>query len=301
MRRYDDVLFPRKIEEFKITETFAPPPIMVRLVSNSREAHNQLRSLRNIYTGGAALLPELRTKFLGLFEASNRPTITQVWGMTECGWVTTFKYPEIDDTCSIGRLLPGCHIKVVDADYEQHGAQKAGEIYTHSPYGMSCYWRNEQATEMAFEDKERYWLRTGDIGFVVSGKFYIADRAKEIFKVNGFQVRPNHYQRDSANANTSRFGDAQVAPPELEDALIALPGIRDAAVIGSGSNHGHSEHPIAFLVRDNPFVTAGDVLKGLSSRITRYKTNTCEVRFVDQLPKSETGKVLKGLLREYIN
>ena len=56
MKRYDDVLYPQKIQEFDITETFAPPPMMVRLINNTPEAQKQLQSLRTIYTGGAALV-----------------------------------------------------------------------------------------------------------------------------------------------------------------------------------------------------------------------------------------------------
>jgi acyl-CoA synthetase (AMP-forming)/AMP-acid ligase II len=188
MKRYDDVLYAQKIQEFNITETFAAPPMMVRLINNTPDAQKQLQSLRTIYSGGAALVPELRAKFLKLFDQANPPRITQVWGMMECGWMTTFRYPESDDTSSIGRLLPGCEIKLSTTRKTLPSGQEVGEMYAHSPYGMSCYWGNAEATERAFEDKEHYWLKTGDIGYVENGKVYVVDREKDIFKVNGFQV-----------------------------------------------------------------------------------------------------------------
>ncbi|KAJ5317396.1 hypothetical protein PENANT_c055G05966 [Penicillium antarcticum] len=276
MKRYDDVLYAQKIQEFNITETFAAPPMMVRLINNTPDAQKQLQSLRTIYSGGAALVPELRAKFLKLFDQANPPRITQVWGMMECGWMTTFRYPESDDTSSIGRFLPGCEIKLSATRETLSSGQEVGEMYAHSPYGMSCYWGNAEATERAFEDKEHYWLKTGDIGYVENGKVYVVDREKDIFKVNGFQV----------------------APPELEDAFMALSDVKDAGVIGSGPNLDSEEHPIAFVVRANLNVTAEELKQQLRQRLTRYKVNYCDIRFIDAIPKSVTGKILKNELRK---
>jgi acyl-coenzyme A synthetase/AMP-(fatty) acid ligase len=79
---------------------------------------------------------------------------------------------------------------------------------------------------------------------------------------------------------------------------MALPDVRDVGVIGSGHNQESGEHPIAFVVRANPSVTAMELKQQLFHRLTRYKVNYCDIRFVDAIPKSVTGKILKNELRK---
>jgi acyl-CoA synthetase (AMP-forming)/AMP-acid ligase II len=101
MKRFDIVLFPEKIAEFGITEIYAPPP-MLALLHNKPETHSKIQSLRGIYTGGAPFAPELRARFLSIFDDNpNPPHIRQVYGMTEGGWFCTFKHPINDQTGAI--------------------------------------------------------------------------------------------------------------------------------------------------------------------------------------------------------
>ena len=79
---------------------------------------------------------------------------------------------------------------------------------------------------------------------------------------------------------------------------MALSDVRDAGVIGSGHSQDSGEHPIAFVVRTNPSVTAEELKQQLCRRLTRYKLNYCDIRFIDDIPKSVTGKILKNELRK---
>lgn len=79
---------------------------------------------------------------------------------------------------------------------------------------------------------------------------------------------------------------------------MALSDVMDAGVIGSGHNQDSGEHPIAFVVRANPSVTAEVLKQQLCHRLTRYKVNYCDIRFIDAIPKSVTGKILKNELRK---
>ena len=270
MKRYDDTLFPQKVHEYQITETAAPPPMLLRLFQTPM-AREKLQSLRTVFTGGAPLAPELRAKFLSIFHIP--PRITQVWGMTEGSWFTTFKFPEDDETGSVGRPIPGCEIKVSD----QHTTKLAngllaGELYIRGPFLMIGYLGDVQATASAFSNDG--WLKSGDIGYVQDGKVYLIDRVKDLIKVNGWQV----------------------APAELENALLQSPGVQDAAVIGVGQ--GIDEHPLAFVVPTNTNATAQSIKDHLSERLTRYKTAKCEIRFTTVIPKSISGKILKKELRK---
>ena len=272
MKRFDARLLPHMIRDFEITETFAPPPILLRLVNNE-DSHALIQSLRTIYTGGASLAPELRQKFLNIFHLLP-PRIAQVWGMTEGGWLTTFKYPENDASGSVGRPVPGCEITVdCNNAMQLSDGHVAGELCVRGPSIMTGYIGAPEATSNTLING---WLRTGDVGYVHDGKVYVVDRAKDLRKVNAWQV----------------------SPTEVENALWQLPEVEDAAVIGVG--HGVDEHPMAFVVRTTDKCTAQDLKQHLYQTLARYKVAHCEFRFVDSIPKSATGKILRKELRKSV-
>jgi acyl-CoA synthetase (AMP-forming)/AMP-acid ligase II len=270
MKRFDDT-FPQKVQDFSITEIAAPPPMLLKLHQN-RSSHRMLQGLRLIFTGGAPLTQELKNRFLSIFEVA--PRLVQVWGMTEGGWFTTFKYPETDDTGSVGRCVPGCQI-IVDPDTAFHALEgvEAGELLVKNSQLMTGYFGNQQATN---EVLRADWLRTGDIGYVKDGKVYIIGRAKDLIKVNGWQV----------------------APAELESALLESADIIDAAAISAGS--GVDEHPVVFLVAKHDGLDLKDIEGLLRSRLARYKVATVDVRFIDSIPRNSSGKILRKQLRERI-
>lgn len=273
MKRFDGTVFPAKIAEFNITETLAPPGMLLRLINNPG-CHAQIQSLRTLFTGGAPLVPELKAKFLGLYSHS-KPRITPVWGMTEGGWFTTFKYPESDTTGSVGRALPGFDIKTsCESAVKLRNGRETGELLVRGPQLMTGYLNNPEANRNAFT--EDGWLRTGDIGYVAEdGKVYLVDRAKDLIKVNGWQV----------------------SPVELEDALLVSPDVKDSGVIRSGEHV--NEHPLAFVVRSDgsPDVTAHKLREHMLTQLAGYKVRNCEFQFIDEIPRSPTGKILKNELK----
>lgn len=267
MTRFDDT-FAQRVYDFGITETAAPPPMILRLLQVT-DQHHLLQSFRLIFSGGAPLAPELHHRMLGIFKVA--PRIVQVWGMTEGGWFTTFKYPEVDTTGSVGRMLPGWEIRI-DSDtlIALPDGRSAGELLVKSAQLMTGYLGNTEATEATFTDG---WLRTGDIGFVEDGKVYIVDRAKDLIKVNGWQV----------------------APAEIEEALLQSPDVVDAAAISFG--HGNDEHPMVFVVARDAGVEVQDIEAHLHSRLARYKVARIEVKLVELIPRNPSGKILRKVLR----
>lgn len=114
-----------------------------------------------------------------------------------------------DDDNSVGELMPNCEARVVGPDGKDVESGKPGELWIRAPNVCKGYYNNEKATRETFT--EDGWLRTGDVAFYdPRGKFHIVDRMKELIKVKGNQV----------------------APAELENVLLELEGIADAAVIG---------------------------------------------------------------------
>jgi acyl-CoA synthetase (AMP-forming)/AMP-acid ligase II len=272
MKRFDACLVPQMIRDFEITEIIAPPPVLLNLANNA-DSHALIQSLRALYTGGAPLAPELRQKFLDIFQLLP-PRIAQIWGMTEGGWFTTFKYPEDDASGSVGRPVPGCEITVDCSNAIQlPDGRIAGEMYMRGPSIMTEYIGAPEETSNTLIDG---WLRTGDIGYVHDGKVYVVDRAKDLIKVNCWQV----------------------SPTELESELLKSPGVEDVAVVGVG--HGVDEHPMAFVVRTNDECTAQDLRQHLYQTLARYKVVYCEFRFVDSIPKTASGKILRKELKQFV-
>ena len=268
MRRFDDS-FAQKVHDFRITETFGAPAMLLRLMTMPQSYH-LLRTLRCVAYGGAPLGGELRRRVLGMFELP--PRLIPVYGMTEGGWFTTFKSPEEDGTGSVGRVIPGLEIKTAPMHHSQLEDQhNSGEVLVQGPQIMQGYLGNEEATSAAFEHG---WLKTGDIGYLSAGKLYLIDRIKDMIKVNGWQV----------------------SPIEIQNVLLQLEDVLESAVFGSG--FGVDEHPVACVVRRSARLTVEAVREHLSSRLASYKVRTCEIRFVEGIPKSSTGKVVKELLKK---
>lgn len=269
MSRFDES-FAQKIHDFNITETFGAPPMFLRLVSHPN-ARSLLQSLKAIYFGGAPLAPELKKRMLDLFEGE-KPRIVPVYGMTEGGWFTTLPSEERDGTGSLGRPLPDIETKVVPRPNAELGSgQAVGEILVKGPQLMTGYFNNVTATEESFEDG---WLKTGDIGYFKDGEVYLVDRAKDLIKVNGWQV----------------------SPAEVENALLEYDGVQDAGVVGVGEDV--SEHPVACVVVQNTDVTAETLKIHLRARLASYKVSMTEICFVDSIPKNPSGKILRNRLRD---
>jgi 4-coumarate--CoA ligase len=138
---------------------------------------------------------------------------------------------------------------------------------------MLGYLNRPDATAAMIRDG---WLRTGDLGVVdADGYLAIRDRLKELIKVKGFQV----------------------APAEVEAELLSLPGVADCAVIGVPDDDA-GERPLAFLVRQpGSDLSADDVLAALKPRLASYKL-PIRVEFIDAIPKSASGKILRRVLRD---
>ena len=110
MRRFHDVDFRNAVFEHTITETALPSPVLITCLSVlSTSERRQLKSIQLVHCGGAPLDRAIQLQARKLFSPSVR--IVQVWGMTEAGWISTFHYPESDETGSVGRLLPGIEAK----------------------------------------------------------------------------------------------------------------------------------------------------------------------------------------------
>jgi 4-coumarate--CoA ligase len=277
MRRYDPGTFLEMCAKHSITDLTLVPPQVISLLAHPLPASKKrelLKSVRLAYGGAAPLDAVTQSKFQELMQRGS--PFTQVMGMTETTcFASLLPYPEDDDTGSVGRFLPNLDVKLLGDDgNELCGYSQPGELAIRGPSITEGYVGVPRERDF---DAEGY-LRTGDILYqdAKTKLWYIVDRKKEMIKVRGFQV----------------------APKELEGVLLEHAGIADAAVIGVKGPDG-DERPRAYVVRKKDVeVSEGDVEKWIEGKLARYKWLSGGVQFVDAIPKSPSGKILKRVLRD---
>lgn len=196
---------------------------------------------------------------------------------------------------SVGTLLPNQTAKFLSPDSTSPSDPElppgsTGELYVRGPNIFKGYHKNPSATAAAVTQDG--YFRTGDIGYVDSqGNFYITDRVKELIKYKGFQV----------------------APAELEGILVTHPDIEDVAVIGVYDESQASELPRAFVVlrtgqgvdnndnqhkNDDVSTKEEEIKSWLNARVASYKQLRGGIKFVERIPKSASGKILRRVLRD---
>jgi 4-coumarate--CoA ligase len=279
MRRFELELFLSTIERHQINYLGIVPPLVIAIIMSPLRHKYSLRSIRRVGCGAAPLDAGSQKRFQEL--CAPDAAFTQVMGMTETtGAISLFYYPETDDTGSVGsRFMANTDVKLInDRGDDVTDLDVRGELCVRGPTVIRGYFGNEKANAESW-DSEGYF-KTGDIMYCdrQSRKWYIVDRKKELIKVRGFQV----------------------APPELEAVLLANEDIVDCAVIGVKLNpKTDNESPRAYVVRREGASMTEDAVKALiSERLASYKALSGGVVFVNEIPKSASGKILKRVLRE---
>jgi len=270
MPRFDLEEFLGALQEHGVTYAHLVPPVLVALAKHPAVDSYDLSKLDVIMSGAAPLSEELARSV----EQRLDVTLVQGYGLTETSPVTHHgldrdrsQYPK----GSIGPALPNTEVMVVDVETgEPLPVGETGEVWIRGPQVMAGYLNNPEATARTIDADG--FLHTGDIGYVdESGYFYIVDRVKELIKFRGFQV----------------------APAELEALLLTHDRIRDAAVVRSPDPEA-GEVPKAFVVGE-PGLTEDDVMSFVAERVAPHK-KVRRVEFIDQIPKSPSGKILRRLL-----
>ncbi|KAF2674023.1 AMP-binding enzyme [Microthyrium microscopicum] len=269
MRRFDMSAFLAHLEQYQISETYLAPPVIVALAQHPGCTREALKSLRQIFYGGAPLKLANRLPLAELMDES--AAIQPVWGMTETGWITCGHWGQQSADESVGWALDGFDAMRVDRD------GLVGELVVKPPAPMLRYLQNEVATQETIT--EDGWVRTGDIGYVEAGKVFVVDRKKDIIKVRGWQV----------------------SPVEIEAVLLQHPDIQDVAVIGISEENGMGEIPKAFVVLKSGCdyqPELRDIQKFVHGKLAKYKAPQA-IAFVDSIPKNPTGKIIRRNLRQW--
>jgi acyl-CoA synthetase (AMP-forming)/AMP-acid ligase II len=270
MPRFDLEGFLRIIQDHKVTRAYVVPPIALALAKHPLIDQFDLSSLQLVFSGAAPLGAELEeacTERLGC-------RVSQGYGMTESSPVSHgIPFPDGQlKPGTIGVAVPNMECRIVDVETGEDAAEgERGELWMRGPNVMKGYLNNDEATKSTVD--EDGWLHTGDVAIVDEDGYYsIVDRVKELIKYKGFQV----------------------APAELEALIISHEQVADVAVIPVPDEEA-GEIPKAFVVKGSDDLTEDDVKGFVSDRVSSYKQIRL-VEFVDEIPKSASGKILRRVL-----
>ncbi|WP_128477758.1 long-chain fatty acid--CoA ligase [Halorussus pelagicus] len=272
------------IEEEGVTFTAGVPTVWLGLLEYLEENDADLSSLETIVIGGSAA-PEA---VIRRFDEEYDVDVLHAWGMTETSPIGTVSHLkdgmedwEADDRYEKrgkqGLVVPGLEFKVVNDDGEQvpWNGEDFGEMYIKGPWVTQSYFERPEANEEEFEDG---WLKTGDVVTVdEEGYVKIVDRAKDVIKSGG----------------------EWISSLELENALIAHDEVAEATVIGV-PHERWQERPVAFVVPvegTDEDALRETVIDDIEAEYPRWWTPD-EVVFIDEVPKTATGKFDKKVLRD---
>lgn len=265
------------IQRHRLTFIYVPPPIVLALGKQPIVDDYDLSSLRWINSGAAPVSREL---VLAVWDRL-KVGVKQGYGLSETSPTTHTQFSDewFRFQGSVGRLYPGMMAKIVDPDGNEVPDGESGELLLKGPNVFGGYWNRPDLQADTFDTDG--WFKTGDVVRVDShGNFYITDRIKELIKYKGFQV----------------------PPAELEEALHGHPKVADACIVSAWDKEQETEVPRAYIVpttgNEPSEELAKEIATWLNDRVAPPKRLRGGVRFIDVIPKSQSGKILRRVLKE---
>ncbi len=258
------------IKQYSVTLFPGVPTIYTAINEYAVKHKTDLSSIKLCISGGAPLPVEVATTFeritggklvegYGLSEASPVTHCNPIWGRKEFG--------------SIGVLFPDTYAKIVDEDGREVEQGKQGELVVKGPQIMKGYWNRPEETKKALKDG---WLYTGDIALMrKNGYFEIVDRKKDMIISGGFNIYPR----------------------EVEEILYKHPAIVEAAVIGVPNKYKGEAVKAFVVLKGDKSANEEEIINFCKKSLAHYKLPKY-VEFVEELPKSTVGKILRRKLRK---
>uniref|UniRef100_T1GF90 AMP-dependent synthetase/ligase domain-containing protein n=1 Tax=Megaselia scalaris TaxID=36166 RepID=T1GF90_MEGSC len=256
------------IDKYKVTNTYFSPS-NIALVLNSPNI-----KLKVLSTGGAKFPIELRSRIKQKLSPDCK--IYYSYGCSEIG-LASFQLTE-KKLDSSGFLLFNTEMKIVDENEKNLSSNEDGEIVFRSNNNWQGYYGDRNSSDEVYDSESR-WYRTGDLGhFDEEGYLYIVDRKKEIFKSLG----------------------TQISPCEIEEVILEIPEVSDVCVVGIDDVVAINL-PAALIVKKTQSILSEDtVQKYVAEKMPYYKHLTGGVYFIDSIPKTPSGKMLRRVAREKV-
>ena len=258
----------KAFDNYKITWLSGVNTLFNALLNERWFQDSPPKHLRASAAGGMALQASVAERWRKL---TGTP-IVEGYGLTESSPVLTFNLlTGLAKDGSIGIPIPSTEVKCVDEKGKEVAVGEAGEIIARGPQIMLGYWKRPDETEKTLKDG---WLYTGDIAEMDSdGFFKIVDRKKDMILVSGFNVYPN----------------------EIEEQIAAVPGVLEVGVIGVPDEKS-GERVQAYVKAVVPPPSRDQIIAHCRNALASYKIPQ-DVIFIDELPKSPIGKILRRELR----
>jgi len=262
------------IESEKIELALFVPAVILFLLQHPKSEETDFTSLRQVVYGASPIAEDTLIKAIETMQCD----FWQVYGLTEtCGMATTMT-PEYHDPAkgklrSCGQPYPGIEIKIVDTNNNQLGTGEVGEILIKSGTVMKSYWNRSEATAETIIDD---WFYSGDAGFFdEDGFLFIHDRVKDMI-ISGAE---------------------NIYPAEVENALMSHPQILDAAVVGI-PDEKWGETVMGFVIlAEDASISEDEIIAYSREKIAGFKCPKT-IKFINEIPRNPTGKVLRRKLRE---
>ncbi len=271
-KKFDPQQVLRACTEEQLSILFGVPTTLNRIAEVAEFPKADLTSIRYAVVGGEPM----SLKAIETWQAKGIP-IRQGYGLTECG-PGLFSLNEADSLRKIGSIgFPNFYVqtRVVGDQGQDLPSGEVGELWVKGPMQMDGYWHNPQATAQVLENG---WLKTGDLVRVdAEGYYYVVGRKKEMYISGG----------------------ENVFPAEVEQVLSKLEGVKEAAVVGVPSEKWGETGRAFISLQDSAKLTEADVIAHCEKHLAKYKVPS-QISFKADLPKGESGKVLKKLLLEEI-
>jgi long-chain acyl-CoA synthetase len=244
------------------------PPMWIAWSTTNEVTTTSFAKVRLALTG-AARMPEDDAQ---AFADRSGVPLREGYGLTEASPVVTTSMGATPRLGSIGRVLPGVTLRLVDEDGEDALDGDTGEVLVKGPNVFLGYWNDPEATNKVLRDG---WLHTGDVAIVdADGFLYLVDRSKDLIIVSGFNVYP----------------------AEVEDTITSHPAVHECAVVGVPHPTSGEAIKAYVVLEPGAAITAEELTVHCKAQVARYKCPG-EIVFIAELPKGPSGKVLRRLLR----
>jgi len=276
--KFEPHTYLESIRKYSPTVLHVVPPLMLFLARHPIVEKYNFSCIHDLITAAAPCSKELMNEVGN--KLNKNMIVRQGYGLTEASPLTHFSPQTANKLETVGPVVQNTEFKIVDPETGNVlGQGQEGELLVRGPQVMKGYYKNEKATAEALVDG---WLHTGDIGYYDEDKYLVTvDRIKELIKVKGFQV----------------------APAELEALLLSHEAVVDAAVIGKPDER-LGEAPVAYVVLRPNYKPSDDMVKQLQTfvadRVAPIKRLSGGIVFREAIPKSESGKILRKVLRQQL-
>jgi acyl-CoA synthetase (AMP-forming)/AMP-acid ligase II len=276
MKKFDARRFLEIAQDQRATHAMLVPAQYARLLALPEFDRFDLSGFRMKLSTSAPFAVELKREALARWPGG----LVEYYGMTEGGGTCVLMAHERPDKLhTVGQPSEGCDVRLIDEDGREVGAGETGEIVGRSPAMMTGYRNAPERTREAewFDGEGRRFIRTGDIGrFDDEGFLTLLDRRKDMIISGGFNIYPS----------------------DLEAALTARPDVAEAAVVGAPSAQW-GETPVGFVVLKAGASADAEAMRAEVNATLGKTQRLAALRFVEALPRSAIGKVLKRELREW--